>query len=120
MDYTPSVIRWVWFVAVCAFDILVRVLSGTLACEMLLCTFYAPRRTATIVFCVPILLAPHALWNIAFDVWCLDFHHCVEEGGEFVYVLVGGMWFDVHEVDGQWFVMRCLTFQTFVTSWPSS
>ena len=118
VDNTSSIVRRVWFVAVGAFDILVRDLSGTLTCEMLLCTFYAPRRVATIIFCVLILLAPRALWNITFDVRRLDFHRCVEEGCEYIYMslfVVCGF------ISTKWkgsgiFAVRCLTFQTFVTS----
>ena len=79
------------FVAICASDILVWGLSGALACEVLLCTFYALRHIATVAFRVPVLLASHALWNIAFGMWRLDFHCCVEEGGEFVNFLVSGV-----------------------------
>ena len=66
------------------------------------------RRVATIIFCVPILLAPRALWNIAFGARRHDFYHCVEEGCEFINVLICGMWFDIHKVDGQWFVCGAL------------
>ena len=68
-------------------------------------------RTATCSYnkyCVPILLAPRALWNITFDVRRLDFYHCVEEGCDFIYVLICGMLFDIHKVDGQWFICGAL------------
>ena len=77
VDDTSSVVCWMRFVAICAFDILVWGCSGALACEVVLCTFNAPRRITTIVLRVPIFLAPHTLWDIAFGVWCLDFHDCV-------------------------------------------
>jgi hypothetical protein len=76
MDDTSSVISGMRFIAVCTSDVLIWGFSGAFACKVMLCSFYAPRRITTVVFRVPVLLAPHALWDSAFGVWRFDFKNC--------------------------------------------
>jgi hypothetical protein len=54
------------------------------------------------------------LWDIAFGVWRLDFHNCAEEGSDLVNILVCGVWLNINEVDGQWFVCVALLYITYV------